>query len=880
MVGVPPNHYAYTLIPHDETRKNLPPTCTRVMRSAVHGKIENVRLPTGGYLQPFYGPKTRLLTCLFLAKWSIENNWSFGLDPGRERNVVPSRQPTKLSIFKAFIEKKVKAAKRCSDGKPDPVAILDVLYEIGIDEIETAKGYAGRRGVRFHFEDHPKPVLFFGEQYMALHDYLREKHINENENRTDNKPSAWEQYFPGGQLIRTEEYTSRIAVGLQQCLDARAKFNIERYNLNRPIFVMGGLVVGDVNRGGGGPDVLDGSDVRAKSGVEGPTGGCPGSQDAKCGKAGRPLTIEVRKEGQLDDSGTSHLSPEVSGSHCDKAAKDLTGGNAGEPLAPGMPFDLVLPMASQESDTKTETSDRASASPGPPCPIPAAPIEASMMGIEKLPCPGDGADGLRRAKEANGRSAATSATGKSDEPVASKGPSNDEQPMSHQTEEYVSENLPAKVKPNRGGKYVTPCPKQDGSPDLCLVQGIRAKSGVEGPTGGCPGSQDAKCGKAGHPLTIEVRKEGQLDDSGTSHLSPEVSGSHCDKAAKDLTGGNAGEPLAPGMPFDLVLPMASQESDTKTETSDRASASPGPPCPIPAAPIEASMMGIEKLPCPGDGADGLRRAKEANGRSAATSATGKSDEPVASKGPSNDEQPMSHQTEEYVSENLPAKVKPNRGGKYVTPCPKQDGSPDLCLVQGMLATASIPHHPSQQVPDAIIPCAPIFAWRVDKVDPIPCFDQSDANPEQTGATFSNPYENDSTNTKPSEKQHPDPCGARTAVGINPDSVATVVARALREILRAIEQLQIGINAFVEELRRSTRGLIDADHRLGVQGQQLDQAIEQHSPEAAALDDTRDDECPTLLGTREFLRRVKKPASPILRALPSPKVEQIDPSHNI
>ena len=669
MVGVPPNHYAYTLIPHDETRKNLPPTCTRVMRSAVHGKIENVRLPTGGYLQPFYGPKTRLLTCLFLAKWSIENNWSFGLDPGRERNVVPSRQPTKLSIFKAFIEKKVKAAKRCSDGKPDPVAILDVLYEIGIDEIETAKGYAGRRGVRFHFEDHPKPVLFFGEQYMALHDYLREKHINEIENRTDNKPSAWEQYFPGGQLIRTEEYTSRIAVGLQQCLDARAKFNIERYNLNRPIFVMGGLVVGDVNRGGGGPDVLDGSDVRAKSGVEGPTGGCPGSQDAKCGKAGRPLTIEVRKEGQLDDSGTSHLSPEVSGSHCDKAAKDLTGGNAGEPLAPGMPFDLVLPMASQESDTKTETSDRASASPGPPCPIPAAPIEASMMGIEKLPCPGDGADGLRRAKEANGRSAATSATGKSDEPVASKGPSNDEQPMSHQTEEYVSENLPAKVKPNRGGKYVTPCPKQDGSPDLCLVQ-------------------------------------------------------------------------------------------------------------------------------------------------------------------------------------------------------------------GMLATASIPHHPSQQVPDAIIPCAPIFAWRVDKVDPIPCFDQSDANPEQTGATFSNPYENDSTNTKPSEKQHPDPCGARTAVGINPDSVATVVARALREILRAIEQLQIGINAFVEELRRSTRGLIDADHRLGVQGQQLDQAIEQHSPEAAALDDTRDDECPTLLGTREFLRRVKKPASPILRALPSPKVEQIDPSHNI
>jgi hypothetical protein len=237
--GVPTSDYAYAVIVHDEPCDKASPIKSGRKRSAAHIKIINMRLPSGGFLQPFYPKRDRMLTTLFLADKCIKNGWSFPLDPGRLRAVSTYRKVTKVTQAKSYIDSVVKAAPREANGKPDPLAILMNLHAIGLRGIEAVKGPLGRPGVRFRLSDHPKPLRFFGPDYAALNHSIQKDNERTNKHRKPDQIRKGEDFFPLGELIRTPEYAKRIASSLKQWLGRRAILHTKRYGLNRPPLVLG-----------------------------------------------------------------------------------------------------------------------------------------------------------------------------------------------------------------------------------------------------------------------------------------------------------------------------------------------------------------------------------------------------------------------------------------------------------------------------------------------------------------------------------------------------------------------------------------------------------------------------------------------------------------
>jgi hypothetical protein len=241
LIGVPRNFYVYTLTAHDEPVRGADGT---VKRSSCHAKILGLRLPSGGYLQPFYPKRDRLLTTLFLADAAIKNNWTSPLDPGRERLEFDGHKYSKIRPTKLIIDNAVKAAPRLPGGAPDPVAIVTALRGLYNGDIFPTTGVLGKRGIALHFDDHPKPVRFFGEEYAALHQLITMNSGPKNDDNGTTKNRRSEEFFPHGILKRDDKSAENIARGLNEYLAARATFNFRRYHLDRPTLVLGGFTVG------------------------------------------------------------------------------------------------------------------------------------------------------------------------------------------------------------------------------------------------------------------------------------------------------------------------------------------------------------------------------------------------------------------------------------------------------------------------------------------------------------------------------------------------------------------------------------------------------------------------------------------------------------
>ena len=279
LIGIPRTHYAYVLVAHDEDE----PTPSAIVsdkpaqkRSGLHGKIVNLRFPSGGFLQPLYSPIDRLLTTLFFSDQSIRKNWSSPLDPGRERNGLCLNQHGDLAKVRSNIQATVNSANRLDDGTPDPIAILEKLHGFGFKEVFATSGVAGRQGIYVCFDDYPNPVPFFGESYAALHNFIKTQETTENEHTNcSSKRSRREGYFPGGQLIRTGDGAARISRGLEEWRAKRAVFNRRRYGIDRPTLVFGGFLVAPDRGIPGGLGRLDGVAAQSECDAEGPVGGQP-----------------------------------------------------------------------------------------------------------------------------------------------------------------------------------------------------------------------------------------------------------------------------------------------------------------------------------------------------------------------------------------------------------------------------------------------------------------------------------------------------------------------------------------------------------------------------------------------------------------------------
>jgi hypothetical protein len=319
LIGIPRTHYAYVLVAHDEDE----PTPSAIVsdkpaqkRSGLHGKIVNLRFPSGGFLQPLYSPIDRLLTTLFFSDQSIRKNWSSPLDPGRERNGLCLNQHGDLAKVRSNIQATVNSANRLDDGTPDPIAILEKLHGFGFKEVFATSGVAGRQGIYVCFDDYPNPVPFFGESYAALHNFIKTQETTENEHTNcSSKRSRREGYFPGGQLIRTGDGAARISRGLEEWRAKRAVFNRRRYGIDRPTLVFGGFLVAPDRGIPGGLGRLDGMAAQPECDAEGPVGGRPGCDCPSVSSSSvQPNTLakladpnEFKSPGE-SPSGLKHLS--------------------------------------------------------------------------------------------------------------------------------------------------------------------------------------------------------------------------------------------------------------------------------------------------------------------------------------------------------------------------------------------------------------------------------------------------------------------------------------------------------------------------------------------------------------------------------------------
>ena len=243
LVGVPPSRYAYSLIAHDEQVREGPDESLahNRNRTSVHGKIINTRFPGGGYLQPMYSPRDRMITTLYFARMAIERNWSHPLDPERSRNVASHHVHGPITKFRRIVVEAAASASRLPSGEPDSIALLKNLEQVGISDIYATKGLHGKPGIYVRLDDHPRRIRFFGAEFGALNEYINNHEKPENEHQRCPNNSLGETCFPGGYLDRSAKYTSRILFRLNQLTANRAEFNRQRYRIDFPALAVGGL---------------------------------------------------------------------------------------------------------------------------------------------------------------------------------------------------------------------------------------------------------------------------------------------------------------------------------------------------------------------------------------------------------------------------------------------------------------------------------------------------------------------------------------------------------------------------------------------------------------------------------------------------------------
>ena len=242
LVGVPSNRYAYTLVVHDEKVPEVrdESLAKNRKRTSVHGKIINTRFPGGGYLQPMYLPRERLLTTLYFAHLAIERNWSHPLDPERARNVASHHVHGPVTTLRRAVVEQAELASRPHPGEPDLLALMAGLHELGISDVYATEGLFGKPRIDVQLGNHPRRIGFSGPKFGQLHDYIK-KHDqpkNEHQGRTQRSPD--QDYFPGGYLNRSPDHAARILSALKQRLAKRAEFNRERYRIDAPTLVIGG----------------------------------------------------------------------------------------------------------------------------------------------------------------------------------------------------------------------------------------------------------------------------------------------------------------------------------------------------------------------------------------------------------------------------------------------------------------------------------------------------------------------------------------------------------------------------------------------------------------------------------------------------------------
>jgi len=101
---------------------------------------------------------------------------------------------------------------------------------------------------------------------------------------------------------------------------------------------------------------------------------------------------------------------------------------------------------------------------------PSARIEASGMGTGRSPGSTDGASDPQRVEKAHGPTATTNGQGKSDEPVVSKKPANEDLPLWAWAKEQAEKRGSAKGNPDQSGTSRTQSRKQGVSPVLAWVR--------------------------------------------------------------------------------------------------------------------------------------------------------------------------------------------------------------------------------------------------------------------------------------------------------------------------------------------------------------------------------------------------------------------------
>lgn len=241
LIGVPPTHYAYSIVGHDEaaeseTNGSWSPLA---IRSAAHGKIINLRLPSGGFLQPIYPKKDRMLTTLFFAKYAITMGRAHPLDRDRIRNLPKHFLHGTIPQFKRELDAAVKAAHRFPDGSPDPMAIMVAMHQLGLEDVFAKVGLFGRLGVSIALPGHPRRLQAYGPEFEALHKFILTKEPINHESKKTDRFNSGNEFFPRGCLDRSPEYADRISNALNEWRAARVKFNRRRYNLDRPTMVFG-----------------------------------------------------------------------------------------------------------------------------------------------------------------------------------------------------------------------------------------------------------------------------------------------------------------------------------------------------------------------------------------------------------------------------------------------------------------------------------------------------------------------------------------------------------------------------------------------------------------------------------------------------------------
>ena len=229
MIGISPNRFAYTLIIHDENLRDKETSQIRGKRSAIHIKIIPLDLISGRRLQAYYAARDWFLTMLFLNDLAIRKGLSSPLDRSRERHGTRYRKPHKVDMAKAMIRSALCSTKRLPDGTPDPMAMLRKLRELGLEAVERASGKLGKRGVKFRFADHDKPLRLFGEHPTALNKYIEKYHESTTEHQQNAKRRRIQDLFTDGYLDRSPERAARIRTALQYWTEERRKFHALRY---------------------------------------------------------------------------------------------------------------------------------------------------------------------------------------------------------------------------------------------------------------------------------------------------------------------------------------------------------------------------------------------------------------------------------------------------------------------------------------------------------------------------------------------------------------------------------------------------------------------------------------------------------------------------